>query len=75
MIIEPGIGEVALNDSILVTLYEKTIYTITAEGPGGTATDSIEIDVTDIPPPGIYYQYDQLGRMKRIIRMPASQSP
>lgn len=75
VIIEPGIGEVALNDSILVTLYEKTIYTITAEGPGGTATDSIEIDVTDIPPPGIYYQYDQLGRMKRIIRMPASQSP
>jgi hypothetical protein len=75
VIIEPGIGEVGLNDSISVTLYEKTTYTISATGPGGTATDSIEIDVTDIPPPGIYYQYDELGRMKRIIRMPVHQDP
>lgn len=75
VIIEPGIGEVGLNDSISVTLYEKTTYTITATGPGGTATDSVEIDVTDIPPPGIYYQYDELGRMKRIIRMSAPQNP
>jgi hypothetical protein len=75
VIIEPRIGEVGLNDSISVTLYEKTTYTITATGPGGTATDSLEVDVTDIPPPGIYYEYDKLGRMKRIIRMPASQSP
>lgn len=75
VIIEPGIGEGGLNDSISVTLYEKTTYTITATGPGGTATDSIEVDVTDILPPGIYYEYDQLGRMKRIVRIPASQSP
>jgi hypothetical protein len=75
VIIEPNIGEVGLNDSISVILYEKTTYTITATGPGGTATDSLEVDVTDIPPPGIYYEYDELGRMKRIIRLPASQSP
>lgn len=75
VIIEPGIGEVGLNDSISVILYEKTIYTISATGPGGTATDSIEVDVADIPPPGIYYQYDELGRMKRIVRMPAPQDP
>jgi hypothetical protein len=73
--IEPNIGEVGLNDSMAVTLYQKSTYTITATGPGGTVTDSLEIDVTDIPPPGIYYEYDPLGRMKRIIRMPASQSP
>jgi hypothetical protein len=75
VIIEPGIGEVRLNGSISVTLYEKTTYTITATGPGGTATDSVEVDVTNSPPPGIYYQYDELGRMRRIIRMPAPQNP
>jgi hypothetical protein len=75
VIIEPDIGGGGLTDSISVTLCQKTTYTITAEGPGGTATDSIEVDVTDITPPGIYYEYDKLGRMKRIIRMPASQSP
>lgn len=73
--IEPGIGQVGLNNSITVSLYEKTTYTITATGPGGTATDSVEIDVTDIPPPGIYYKYDELGRIKRIIRMPAARNP
>jgi hypothetical protein len=69
--IEPMIGEVEPEDSISMTPYEKTLYTITATGPGGTATDSVEVAVTDIPPPGIYYEYDALGRIKRIIRMPA----
>ena len=73
--IEPGIGEVGLNASISVTVYAKTTYIITATGLGKTATDSVEVDVTDIPPPGIYYKYDELGRMKRIIRIPASQNP
>jgi hypothetical protein len=73
--IEPGIGAVGLNDSLPVTLYENSTYTITATGPGGTVSESITIDVTDIPPPGIYYKYDSLGRITRIMRLPASQSP
>lgn len=75
--IEPGIGEVGLNDSIVVTPYKKTTYTITATGPGGTATDSIEVDVdvTDMPQAGIYYEYDKVGRITRIMRIPATPSP
>ncbi len=68
--IEPGIGAVGLNDTVNVTPLETTTYTITATGPGGTATASVTVDIINIPPPGIYYKYDELGRVRQIIRMP-----
>jgi len=42
-VIEPGIGSVALNGTATVSPTETTTYTITATGPGGTATDSVTI--------------------------------
>ena len=42
-VIEPGVGNVALNGSTTVSPTETTIYTITATGAGGTTTDSVII--------------------------------
>ena len=50
-IIEPGIGSVNVNGSILVSPTETTTYTISATGPGGTVTDSIVITVNDTSAP------------------------
>ncbi len=46
-IIEPGIGSVAANGSFIATPAETTVYTITATGPGGTATASVTVTVHD----------------------------
>jgi uncharacterized cupredoxin-like copper-binding protein len=75
--IEPGIGEIGANDSVSITPYKSTTYTITAQGPGGTATDSLQVDVdiSDMPPAGIYYKYDNLGRITQIMRIPETQDP
>ena len=42
-VIEPGVGEVQSGESLVVTPQATTTYTITAAGPGGTATDSITV--------------------------------
>jgi len=42
-IIEPGIGTVDPTGSTTVSPPETTTYTITATGPGGTATDSVTL--------------------------------
>jgi len=42
-VIDHGIGSVDLNGSIIVSPTETTTYTITATGPGGTATDSVTV--------------------------------
>jgi len=47
--IDQGIGEVDPEGSTIVSPNETTIYTITATGPGGTATDTVEVVV--ITPP------------------------
>ena len=75
--IAPDIGEIGANDSVSITPYENTTYTITAQGPGGTATDSleIEVDTTEMPPAGIYYKYDNVGRITQILRVPETQAP
>ena len=53
-VIESGVGAVDVNGSIQVFPTETTTYTITATGPGGTATDSITITVNDpYAPPAI----------------------
>lgn len=70
VIIEPGIGEVELNGSMATFMWEKKTYTITATGPGGDVTNSVVVDVTDAPQSGIYYNYDELGRIRHIIRIP-----
>ncbi len=44
--IEPGIGNVDPNGSTTVLPTETTTYTITATGPGGTATDQAVVTVT-----------------------------
>mgnify|MGYP000246035410 CR=1 FL=1 len=50
-IIGSGIRNVDLNGSVSVSPLETTVYTITASGTGGTATDSVTITVNEIPPP------------------------
>lgn len=75
VIIEPAIGEVALNGSMTASIWEQKTYTITATGPGGDVTNSVAVEVTDMPPPGIYYDYDELGRIRHIIRMPSKETP
>lgn len=43
--IEPDIGEVTTNGSTSVTLTENTTFTITATGPGGTATEEVTVSI------------------------------
>ncbi len=45
-VLDPDIGSVDLNSTIEVSPDEDTTYKITVTGPGGTATDSVFIDVT-----------------------------
>ncbi|MBW1812306.1 MAG: DUF2341 domain-containing protein [Deltaproteobacteria bacterium] len=47
VVIDNGIGNVGLNGSLFVSPEETTIYTIMVTGPGGTATSSVTITVTD----------------------------
>jgi hypothetical protein len=49
--IDNGIGEVPITGSYKVSPLESGTYNITAEGPGGIATDSVDIEVTIDPPP------------------------
>jgi RHS repeat-associated protein len=49
--IDQGIGEVQLGETIVVTPTEATTYTITAIGPGGTASDSVTVNL--LHPPAI----------------------
>jgi RHS repeat-associated protein len=46
-VIEPGVGSVDVNGSISVSPTERTTYTITVTGPGGTASAEVIITVTD----------------------------
>jgi YD repeat-containing protein len=45
-VIEPAIGNVDTNGSIFVSPLQDTTYTLTATGPGGTASDSVTVFVT-----------------------------
>ena len=47
--IDQGIGSVDLNGTTTVSPTETTLYTITAEGPGGTVTVSVELQVNNVP--------------------------
>jgi len=47
--IDQGIGEVLVQGSTTVSPTETTTYTITATGPGGTATDSLTLIVITAP--------------------------
>jgi len=46
--IDQGIGSVDLSGTTMVSPSETTTYTITATGPGGTATDSVTVIVSSI---------------------------
>jgi RHS repeat-associated protein len=46
-VIEPDIGSVGVSGSVQVSPTDATTYTITAIGPGGTATADVFIAVTD----------------------------
>jgi hypothetical protein len=43
--IEPEVGPVAPNGSVIVKPAQTTTYTITVTGPGGTAADTVTVDV------------------------------
>ncbi|MCP4713871.1 MAG: hypothetical protein GY868_02045, partial [Deltaproteobacteria bacterium] len=47
VVIDQGIGEVDLQGMLEVTPQATTVYTITAKGAGGEATDSITVIVTE----------------------------
>jgi len=49
--VQPGIGKVAPQGSTPVTPTQSTDYTITASGPGGSATATAHVDVNAAPPP------------------------
>jgi Big-like domain-containing protein/FG-GAP repeat protein/K319-like protein len=66
--IEPDVGSVALNGSVSVSPAVTTNYTLTATGPCGSTQRSVTVTVRK--PPGIYYEYDALGRIIKIIRIP-----
>lgn len=50
--IDHGVGSVSANGSVSVTPAQTTVYTITAMGPGGTATDTVTVTV-NYPPPTV----------------------
>ncbi len=49
--IEPGIGAVEANGSRPVTADAATTFVLTAQGPGGTRTASVHVEVTQPMPP------------------------
>jgi hypothetical protein len=68
VVIDQGIGSVANTGSLEVSPTETTTYTLTASGPGGTHTESVTVTVNRRP--GIYYEYDPMGRVIKITRVP-----
>ncbi|MFH7320184.1 fibronectin type III domain-containing protein [Desulfurivibrio sp. D14AmB] len=56
--IDHGIGEVEITGSLLVSPAETTTYTISASGPGGSASDSVKITVEPLPvePPTVFIE-------------------
>lgn len=48
--IQPGVGKISPEGSTAVTPTESTTYTITASGPGGSATASAQVTVNAPPP-------------------------
>lgn len=51
VMIDPGIGKVNLEGSQTVSPETSTTYTLTAKGPGGTATDTARLTVGTRPSP------------------------
>lgn len=70
--INQDIGEVLEGESVVVTPEDTTTYTMTAEGPGGTAKDSITITVlhppsiTVVQPDGVFDTANQYYSIKWI---------
>lgn len=52
-VIDNGIGAVSVNGSTTVSPAATTSYTISVAGPGGTATDSVDVNVNDPAPVSI----------------------
>ncbi|MHB1348851.1 MAG: carboxypeptidase regulatory-like domain-containing protein [Desulfobulbaceae bacterium] len=50
-VIDQGIGEVQLGQTLQVSPTTTTTYTMTATGPGGTATDRVTVTVIPANPP------------------------
>jgi hypothetical protein len=63
-VIEPGIGSVDLNGSLVVSPTETITYTITATGPGGEASESVTVDVA----PPVSLQITSPVHMQNIAR-------
>ncbi|CAB1062259.1 Unclassified head protein [Olavius sp. associated proteobacterium Delta 1] len=66
--IEPDLGSQDLNGAAEATPAATTTYTLTAAGPGGTRTETVTVTVNRLP--GIYYEYDAMGRIIKITRVP-----
>jgi hypothetical protein len=58
-VVNQGIGEVQLGQTVEVNPAQTTVYTITVTGPGGTATDSVTVGVIPAnPPPTVFISAD-----------------
>lgn len=66
--IEPDVGSVGLSGNASVSPVVTTEYTLTATSPCGSTQRSVTVTVRK--PPGIYYEYDALGRIIKIMRIP-----
>lgn len=65
--IEPDIGAVGTSGSVSVAPTEKTIYTLSAAGPGGNSVATVTILIRQQGQTRIRYEYDELGRIRRKI--------
>jgi hypothetical protein len=68
VVIDQGIGSVSSTGSLEVSPTQTTTYTLTATGPGGTSTAQVVVDVKLLVRTRIRYQYDAVGRIKKLIR-------
>ncbi|UCH20978.1 MAG: RHS repeat protein [Deltaproteobacteria bacterium] len=58
-IMEPGIGNVDPNGSVLVSPQQSTVYTLTATGPGGTNSALVTVVVVSLEDLGYGFSLDE----------------
>ncbi|RPI79436.1 MAG: hypothetical protein EHM45_02905 [Desulfobacteraceae bacterium] len=68
--ITPGIGNVSSSGSRTISPSATTNYVLTATGyDGKSVSANLTIDVLSSNKPGTYYEYDSMGRIKKVIKI------